>query len=69
MIMITVGELIKTLQKYDNNLPVAIATFECTNLINEVRLETINDHCYDKGDHILEAADLDECVMLADDQS
>lgn len=67
--MITVGELIKMLQKYDNNLPVAIATFEHTNLIDEVRLETINDHCYDKGDHILEVTDLNKCVMLADDQS
>lgn len=67
--MITVGELIEMLQKYDNNLPVAIATFECTNLIDEIRLETMSNHCYDKGDHILEVANLNECVMLADDQS
>ena len=67
--MITVGELIKIIKKYDNNLPVAIATFECTNLLDEIRLETIDNHCYDKGDHILEMADLNECIMLADNQS
>lgn len=63
-----VKELIERLKEFDGELEVAICTWEQTNKIEQVRVETQNNHCYDKADHILEIIGKDKCVMIADEE-
>lgn len=62
-----VKELIERLKEFDGELEVAICTWEGTNEVAQVRVETQDNHCYDKGDHILEVTGNDKCVMIADE--
>ena len=63
-----VKDLIARLQEFDGELEVGVCAWEGTNSVAQVRVETRNNHCYDKGDHIIDVEEVDKMVMIADEE-